>query len=678
MQTAPQGSPSTSTLTLPGAVDNSTLPFFPPIRNQGSLNSCSQFATVYYTLTHMTAMSRGWDAKNGGDAYRFSPKWTYNMLNGGANAGTWHYDAFAIAQNHGLATWEAFPYDADYRGWCLDPATWLNALSMRADQFGQVSALNTTDGLNQLKQLLVNGYVLNVALYIGSSQWLPIANDPATTNDDAFVGQTCMKLVNGMSGAHCMTLVGYNDDIWVDLNGDGLVTADEKGALRVANSWGPSWNGDGFCWISYAALCARNPALPSEGAFWFDEAAWVTVRPAYTPQVVAQFTVNHACRNQMQLSLGLADAADATPAQLWMPNNVLSYAGGPWSFDGTAQPTNGTFCLDLTDLAATTSGVVRLFLGVADDAAGSPATLIDWRLLDVAHNRQIPADDLNQVVDAAQGYFGLAYDLNHGTRPPLALGIANPGGGSIPLTVSFDGSASYDPDGTIAGYTWDFGDGTFGSGATCSHTYTTVGQFTPRLSVVDDAGASAAAALGSIATDDPLPVACASVTPTNGVIPLAVSFNGSASSDPNGSIVAYAWSFGDGGTGAGATCNHTYTNAGTFTATLTVTSNTGQISATNLSITAISDFIVAPTNLTLSVASHIATLHWTDRSDNETCFYIERATVNRKGIGAFSRLGSVGANVTAYTNSVGTGTYAYRVQGFNNTRVSTYSNTVSM
>ena len=68
-------------------MDNSTLRYFPPIRSQGSLGSCGQFSSVYYTLTHMTALARNWDAKSGGDSYRFSPKWTYNMLNGGENVG---------------------------------------------------------------------------------------------------------------------------------------------------------------------------------------------------------------------------------------------------------------------------------------------------------------------------------------------------------------------------------------------------------------------------------------------------------------------------------------------------------------------------------------------------------------------------------------------------------------
>ena len=54
-----------------------------------------------------------------------------------------------------------------------------------------------------------------------------------------------------------------------------------------------------------------------------------------------------------------------------------------------------------------------------------------------------------------------------------------------------------------------------------------------------------------------------------------LTFNGSRSYDPDGTIASYAWSFGDGGTGTGSVVNHAYTTAGTYTATLTVTDNLG-------------------------------------------------------------------------------------------------------
>jgi len=61
------------------------------------------------------------------------------------------------------------------------------------------------------------------------------------------------------------------------------------------------------------------------------------------------------------------------------------------------------------------------------------------------------------------------------------------------LSCSFDGSSSFDPDGTITAYGWDFGDGTSGSGQSVLHTYPEAAGYTVTLTVTDNSGASAAA-----------------------------------------------------------------------------------------------------------------------------------------------------------------------------------------
>ena len=72
--------------------------------------------------------------------------------------------------------------------------------------------------------------------------------------------------------------------------------------------------------------------------------------------------------------------------------------------------------------------------------------------------------------------------------------------------------------------------------------------------------------------------------------PLSASFNASASSDSDGSITAYNWTFGDGATGTGVAPQHTYASAGSYTVRLTVTDNrgdTGSVTHT-VSVTGIS------------------------------------------------------------------------------------------
>jgi len=78
-----------------------------------------------------------------------------------------------------------------------------------------------------------------------------------------------------------------------------------------------------------------------------------------------------------------------------------------------------------------------------------------------------------------------------GPRPPTASFTATPTDGLAPLQVSFDAAGSSDPDGTITGYQWDFGDDTAtASGITVSHTYPDTGRFTVTLTVTDDDGQS--------------------------------------------------------------------------------------------------------------------------------------------------------------------------------------------
>ena len=78
-------------------------------------------------------------------------------------------------------------------------------------------------------------------------------------------------------------------------------------------------------------------------------------------------------------------------------------------------------------------------------------------------------------------------------RPPTASFATSNATGPAPLTVFFDAGASFDPDGSIVSYVWDFGTGASGGGESTSHTYTLAGGYTARLTVTDDRGATASA-----------------------------------------------------------------------------------------------------------------------------------------------------------------------------------------
>ena len=142
-------------------------------------------------------------------------------------------------------------------------------------------------------------------------------------------------------------------------------------------------------------------------------------------------------------------------------------------------------------------------------------------------------------------------------------------------TISFDGSGSSDPDGIITSYAWNFGDGGFASGASVSHTYSAAGSYTVTLTVLDNGGLTASdTATVQVTNRPPLADAGPDKTATAG---MAVTLNGSGSSDPDGSIVSYAWDFGDEASASGSTVSHVYTQPGHYVVSLTVRDNKGEM-----------------------------------------------------------------------------------------------------
>ena len=180
---------------------------------------------------------------------------------------------------------------------------------------------------------------------------------------------------------------------------------------------------------------------------------------------------------------------------------------------------------------------------------------------------------------------------NNGSTPPSGITALDPpatnqspvarsGGpynGTLSVAIAFNGTASSDPDGSIASYAWNFGDGSTGTGATPSHAYAGVGTYTVTLTVTDNAGLSnSTTTTASISTSSsPQPPVARPGGPYSGMENASVSFDGSASTDADGHIVSYDWSFGDGGTASGTQAIHAYGAAGTYTVTLTVTDDAG-------------------------------------------------------------------------------------------------------
>ena len=156
----------------------------------------------------------------------------------------------------------------------------------------------------------------------------------------------------------------------------------------------------------------------------------------------------------------------------------------------------------------------------------------------------------------------------------FAVILAEPKEGKAPLTVQFDGSRSADPAGPITDYLWDFGDGSsVASGAQVSHTFRRAGEYLVTLVVVGPSGTGRATVLIRVLNNPP--VASFTVWPEDPFTDETVTFDASASSDPDGDTLTYSWDFGDGAVAKGKTAQHTYNKAGEYVVILTVSDPSG-------------------------------------------------------------------------------------------------------
>lgn len=159
--------------------------------------------------------------------------------------------------------------------------------------------------------------------------------------------------------------------------------------------------------------------------------------------------------------------------------------------------------------------------------------------------------------------------------------------GFIDDSLVLDASDSYDPDGEIIFYRWNFGDGTSEIlSSSPSHVYSSAGIYTVTLTIVDDnrtctTDTTTVKVYGSEKNRKPVPNIGG---PYVGETSEQITFDGSQSYDEDGSIANYTWDFGDGNHGYGVAPKHSYSLKGTYTVILMVTDDFGEKVSSSTSV----------------------------------------------------------------------------------------------
>ncbi|MFH1219255.1 MAG: PKD domain-containing protein [Candidatus Eisenbacteria bacterium] len=263
----------------------------------------------------------------------------------------------------------------------------------------------------------------------------------------------------------------------------------------------------------------------------------------------------------------------------------------PLSVTAEADPTSGYYPLAVS-FSASTVGTIALYEWDFDGDG-----VFDWSsATSPAVTRTYMADGTYNAVIRVTNPDGLTAvdDITITTLKPLhAIARAAPTSGVRPLNVQFLPGGD-DAAGTIIRYQWDYdGNGTWDwthvLPDVTSRSYTVAGAYNAVLKVTDNNGVTDTAIV-AITVRQPPPTVSASASPTNGPVPLIVSFDGSATSSC-GTISLYEWDFESDGTydwssAVSASTGYTYPNQGVYYAELRVTDTCGSTASSTVVIIA--------------------------------------------------------------------------------------------
>ena len=425
---------------LPASVDVSANNTFPPIRDQGSFGSCGPWAHAYYMMTNNLANVRGWDAKHNSN-YRISPKWVYSLLAVSKWSekeqeyvlqGTNRITVLTLLCELGAPFYNELEQPEitldDWNNWKMKTTIWENAIANKMENYAYINVVNqekTDINLVNVKKTLLNGYVLTFSTCF--KEWDSQKKNPMGTvagignGGLGSVGEKVCCIVRAELsdeedlGYHAMTVVGYDDTIGIDVDGDGSV--DTRGALKIANSHGDDYANNGYIWLAYDALrpvsevkqlanLSRRAAI-NDNTFYYLEA-----KKQYTPLLLAEVTLETQRRQQIRLDFGISNNTTETikMSRKIVGDNYNYTSSYPFycseeednrfgNFSGGNTLEEGTFVFDLTPLVkkfwlqnnrnVTNQESNHFYIKLSDSVADDFATsLVKVKLIDRIGNTE--------------------------------------------------------------------------------------------------------------------------------------------------------------------------------------------------------------------------------------------------------------------------------------------------
>jgi hypothetical protein len=359
--------------------------------------SCGSACGIGNVFTYEINAARLTSATTAAQQYPYL--FTYHFLNdGNQDNGTYHMftDAWDITIENGIPTVEGFGgFENGFpTRWVSGYATWFSGMKNRVDQYDSVK-ITGPSSLDTIKQWLFDhgdgSAHGGVAVITGNA--FSITTETLKTNPAR--GKSIMLGFGAdLSSNHAFTIVGYNDSIRYDLNGDGLytntidITRDNKvdmrdweiGALRLVNSWGTSFGDAGFIYLPYWTL-VETPS--NGGPISNNNIFFCKVKKTVSVKAALKVMINNAHRNQMAISVGIADNHQAlSPSKIKLYKKQFNYAGGDFPVGGSKDSNIIEIGLDITDLLDSISNAPQYRVFFMVDSKSNNGMITSLSLMD--------------------------------------------------------------------------------------------------------------------------------------------------------------------------------------------------------------------------------------------------------------------------------------------------------
>ncbi|WP_315785254.1 C1 family peptidase [Fischerella sp. JS2] len=244
---------------IPSVIDLSY--WFSPIRDQGSLNSCTAFAAI--------ALLEYLENRNFGKFIDASPLFLYkaarNKMNVQGDVGASIRETMKVLALFGVPPEEAWPYEEDQVDEEPPPYCYAYAQNYQSLKYFLLdyAGITTESLLFQIKAVLAAGFPCIFGFTMYSS-----AYDNSNYNQGWIAYPNPQK--DKVIGGHTVVAVGYDDYKFIQCSDRRYYS---KGAFLIRNSWGTEWGVEGYGWLPYDYVLAGLTAawwslLKAE---WFDE-----------------------------------------------------------------------------------------------------------------------------------------------------------------------------------------------------------------------------------------------------------------------------------------------------------------------------------------------------------------------------------------------------------------------